>query len=133
MYPRVMKSMVMGSSRIIAVVCLVLALVGQSLAFARVPCAMASSPGPMMSPMMDGSHDMSAMDHSQHVMPADNIAKDCCGEEACSMAHCLSSPSMSVASHIQGTGQAGAVFQLDSPPAYSSTPPGSLYRPPNSR
>ena len=61
MYPRVMKSMVMGSSRIIAVVCLVLALVGQSLAFARVPCAMASSPGPMMSP-----HDGRQSRHVRH-------------------------------------------------------------------
>jgi hypothetical protein len=97
---------------------------------------MANSQGSVMSAMMDGGHNMSAMDHSQHIMPAtsaENIASECCGDEACSMAHCLSSPSMSVASQVQGTAEAVAAFQLEPPPAYSSTPPGSLYRPPNSR
>jgi hypothetical protein len=74
----------MSAFRTSCVLLLLLAFAGQSVVATSSPCMM--MPGPA-----DGMpHDMSAMDHANHVMPAaaDTLQPDCCGEGYCSASNC---------------------------------------------
>ena len=66
------------------VLLLLLAFAGQSVLAASTPCLMMSGPAD------DMPHDMSAMGHAGHEMPAagDAPQPDCCGGGYCSASNC---------------------------------------------